>query len=350
LEGERCKICGVEPAIANDILCQTCADRYSKLLQTQREKASKFNERISQVTEAAASVTSPFNPNIESGGEVTQSLLQPIQNIQRSELQTQQLLTESQLLRKQRRSTSLVGSLLLGIGMAVLIASIVTASAILAFIGLGLTFWGALTFFIQPSNYVRSDLMNATAISSLRSIDKMMLGMGYREKGVYLSGGTDKAVVFVPSEPFSMIPQVSEVGDRTFLTDPEGLILPPPGLALAGLIEKKLGFKLKNCGVEALAEALPKVLVEDLEIVRDVEIEVKDETVRFKLYDSIYADFCKEIRETSRRCGLGCPMCSALASILAIATGKPVLYEEDKMSDDKKVTESIYQLISGPRL
>jgi len=350
LEGAKCKICGTHPAIANDILCQTCVDRYSKLLRTQREKTSEFNKRISQVANADAIVTSPFNPNIESGGEVTQALLQPIQDIQRSELQTQQLLTESQLFRKQRRNTSLVGSLLLGIGMAVLIASIITASTILAFIGLGLTFWGALTFFIQPRDYVRSDLMNVTAISSLKTIDKMMLGMGYREKGVYMSSGTDKAVVFVPSEPFSMIPRISEVDDRTFLTDPKGLILPPPGLALAGLIEKKLGFKLKNCGLEALAEALPKVLVEDLEIVRDVEIEVKDETVRFKLYDSIYADFCTEVRETSRRCGLGCPMCSALASILAIATGKPVLYEEDKMSDDKKATESIYQLISGPRL
>jgi ligand-binding sensor protein len=116
------------------------------------------------------------------------------------------------------------------------------------------------------------------------------------------------------------------------------------------LIEKKLGFKLNNCGVEALVEALPKVLVEDLEIVKDVEIEIKGDYVRFKFYDSIYADFCYEVRESSRRCALGCPMCSALASMLAVATGKPALYEEDKMSDDRKIVESIYHLISGPRL
>jgi hypothetical protein len=116
------------------------------------------------------------------------------------------------------------------------------------------------------------------------------------------------------------------------------------------LIEKKLGFKLKHCGLETLVEALPKVLVEDLEIVKDVEIEVKEESVHFKLYDSIYADFCAEVRDTSRRCGLGCPMCSALASVLAMATGKPVLYEEDKTSDDARVTESVYQIINRSRL
>jgi len=246
----------------------------------------------------------------------------------------------------------LVGWLLLGIGLSALAAAILFASTILTFIGLGLTFWGSLMFFIQPKNYVRSDLMNATAISSLKTIDKMMMGMGYREKGVYIQAHeSDKAVVFVPSEPFSMIPQISSFEeDRTFLSDPAGLLVPPPGLALAGLIEKKLGFKLKNCGLEALVEALPKVLVEDLEIVKDVEIEVKEDSVHLKLYDSIYADFCAEVRDTSRRCGLGCPMCSALASILAIATGKPVLYEEDRMSEDKRLTESVYQLLSRPRL
>ena len=293
-----------------------------------------------------------MSQTIDSGAQVTQALVQPIQDMKRSDLQTEQLLTETQLLRKQRHNTTIVGCLLLGIGLTALVAAIVFTSTILTFIGLGLTFWGSLMFFIQPKNYVRSDLMNATAISSLKTIDKMMMGMGYRERGVYIQAhDSDKAVVFVPSEPFSMIPQLSSFEeDRTFLSDPAGLLVPPPGLALAGLIEKKLGFKLKNCGVEALVEALPKVLVEDLEIVKDVEIEVKEDAVHFKLYDSIYADFCAEVRDTSRRCGLGCPMCSALASILAIATGKPVLYEEDKMSEDRKLTESVYQLISRPRL
>ena len=234
--------------------------------------------------------------------------------------------------------------------MLVLAASILFASTVSAFVGLGLTFWGSLIFFIRPSKYVKSDLMNATAISSLRTIDKMLMGLGYGEKGVYLQAGdTGRAVVFVPAEPFSMIPELS--GSEDFLVSkPEGLVVPPPGLALAALIENKLGFKVKNCGLETLVECLPKVLVEDLGIVKDVEIEITGDTVRFKLYDSIYADFCSEVRDTSRRCGLGCPMCSALACILTTATGKPVLYDEDTTSEDNRVTESVYTLIKGRRL
>ena len=346
---QKCEICGMQPAMEGDILCQSCFDRYAKILQDQRAKVGEFNARISQLTQPTSH---PLQGRGESSVQATQELLQPIESMQRSELQTEQLLAESQLLRKQRRNTTIVGCFLLGVGMAALAGAVMLASSVLSFIGLGLTLWGTLTFFAQPKNYVRSDLMNATAISSLKTIDHMMLGLGYREKGVYMQErDSDKAVVFVPSEPFSKIPDLSRTdADRTFLNEPSGLLIPPPGLALAGLIEKKLGFKLKNCGVDALVEALPKVLVEDLEIVKDVEIDVNPNSVRFKLYDSIYADFCSEIRETSRRCGLGCPMCSALASVLAIATGKPVLYEEDRTSDDHRVTESVYQLLSGQRL
>jgi hypothetical protein len=179
----------------------------------------------------------------------------------------------------------------------------------------------------------------------------MMLGMGYGEKGVYIRAeDSGKAVVFIPSEPFSMIPEVSDSKDTMFIPNPKGLLVPPPGSALATLIENKLALKLKNCGLETLVEGLPKVLVEDLEIVKDVEIEVTGDIVRFRLYNSIYADFCSEVRDTSRRCGMGCPMCSALACLLTIATGRPVIYNEDTMSGDNQITESSYQLVSGHRL
>jgi hypothetical protein len=193
--------------------------------------------------------------------------------------------------------------------------------------------------------------MDATALSSLKTIDKMLLGIGYGEKGVYIPAGEDKAVVFVPSEPFSMIPpETSMVEGKTFIENPKGMLVVPPGLALASLIEKKLGFTLKDSGVETVLRALPKVLVEDLEIVRDVEVEVKGDRVDFKLVDSIYADFCREMRDTSRRCGLGCPMCSALACILAVASGKPVIFEEDELSSDKRTTYSSYELLTRSRL
>ena len=285
----------------------------------------------------------------ESAEQLAQARLEPVQKLRESAQVTSHGPAEVQSLRRQKRATSLIGYLLLGVGLIVLVGSILFASTVMAFIGLGLTCWGVLAFLVQPKKYVGLNIMNATAISSLRTIEKMIIDSGYKEKGVYVrAGDSDRTVVFVPREPFSMIPQVSDREDRTFLSDPNGLLIPPPGVALADLIEKRLGFKLVNCGLEPLVEALPKVLVEGLEIVTDVEIEVDKDLVRFKLFDSIYGDFCSEVHDSSRRCGLGCPMHSALASILAVATGRPVLCQDETVHD--RVTESTYELLAGPRM
>jgi len=289
---------------------------------------------------------------VESRGQVTQTLLEPIpaETLSNRILEKRESQRDKRYLRR-RRSSQLAGYFLLGIGLVALIVSVSSASTILAFVGLGLSLWGVLALFIQPEKYVASNLMNATALSSMKTIDTMMMGLGYRERGVYIpsADGSSEAVVFVPSEPFSLIPQSSAIEGKSFLKDPQGLLVVPPGLALSTLIEKKFGFNVKNCGLEKLVQALPKALVE-LEIVRDVEIKVVGDHVDFTLFDSIYSDFCRQIRDKSRPCALGCPMCSALACILAVATGKPVMFEEDKLSGDKNTSMSSYRIISGQRL
>ncbi len=289
----------------------------------------------------------------KSNAQVTQALLKPSSSTDET-LKGQQRL-QIQTVPERIRSEYMF-YFLIAIGLVAIVFSVVLTSTILAFVGLGLAFLGILAFFVRPQRYVRSDLMNATAMSSLKSIDEMMVGMGYRERGVYLPAASGTAVVFVPSEPFSRLPspskisQSTSVDDQMFLHDPDGLMLVPPGLALANLIERKLGFDLKNCGVELLIRTLPRVLVEDLEIARDVDFEVEGDSIKVKLFDSIYADFCRQIREDHRPCGLGCPMCSALACTLAIATGKPVLFDEDIVSEDGKTTVSNYRLLNESRL
>lgn len=247
----------------------------------------------------------------------------------------------------------MVGYSLLAIGLLALAASILFASTILTFTGLGLVFWGALVFFIRPHNYVRSEMMNASGLSSLQAVDKMMVGLGYTERAVYIPcDGADKIVAFIPSEPFSRIPNSSALDEgEMILKNPDGLVVIPPGLALANLIKEKMKFDSdKNISLEKLVQSLPKVLVEELEIARDVEAEVDGAHVKFKLIDSIYADFCQQVHESSRRCGLGCPLCSALGCVLASASGKPVLLEDDKVSEDNKISETSYKILEGSRL
>src|SRR5208337_4504399 len=331
----------------NDILCTECSDRYVTIVKSAGHRARK----TSSLSENQQRSSATLEPPTKRAEQFTEALLSPSSG--ESEQSTDQhpqirQTLEAQLAKKV--ASQKIGYVMLGFGSLALVLSVIITSTILAFIGLGLTFWGVLVFFVRPQKYVRSDLMDATAQSSLKSIDEIMVGMGYRERGVYIRSGSGKAVVFIPTQPFSLIPASTTVNGQTFLEGPKGLVITPPGLALSNLIEKKLGFDLMDCGVERLVQTLPKVLVEDLEIVRDVEIEVNGDFIEFKLIDSIFTDFCKKIRDSSRRCGLGCPMCSALACILAIATNKPVLFEEDKETEDGHTTLSDYHLLNESRL
>jgi hypothetical protein len=142
-----------------------------------------------------------------------------------------------------KRSTMLICYTPLLTGGLSLIISVIASSTILAFIGLGILFWGALLLFIKPQHYVRSDLMDSTALSSLKTIDRVMLSLGYYEKGIYIPGGNpERVVVFVPAEPFGRVPTIREIEGQTFIKDPKGIAMIPPGLALANMIEKHLNI------------------------------------------------------------------------------------------------------------
>ena len=252
---------------------------------------------------------------------------------------------------KARRSSSssLIGYSLTGVGGLSLLASILFTSTVLAFIGLGLTFWGALLLFIRPRHYVRTDLMDSTALSSLKTIDRVITSLGYGEKGIYIPvGNPEKTVVFVPSHPLEVIPRPDQVENETFVKNPEGITIVPPGMALANLFEKELGVKFSEWSLEKMTERLPKLLIEDLEMVQDCTIKTEGDRVSFKFVESVFSEFCGELKGTTKVCGsLGCPMCSAMACVLAQVTHRPVKFDEDKYSIERGTVESSYVLLSA---
>jgi len=248
-----------------------------------------------------------------------------------------------------RSSSALAGYALAGFGGLSLILSVVFTSTVLAFIGLGLVFWGALLLFIRPRRYVRSDLMDSTALSSLTTIDRMITSLGYTQKGVYIPmNNPGKAVVFIPSKPLKKIPKIELVENQTFVKDPEGIAMVPPGLSLANLFERELGVKFTDWSLQEMSERLPKLLIEDLELVQDCTIKFDGDRVSFRFAESVYAEFCSKLRDSTQVCStVGCPLCSAMACVLAQVSHRPVEFDEDKYSTDGGTVESSYHILAG---
>jgi hypothetical protein len=255
---------------------------------------------------------------------------------------------------RKRNLPETVSYVLLLSGAIALITAIVYPSSILAFTGLGLTFWGALLLYIKPTKYVKTSLLDSTTISSLKTIDQIITDLDYKGKAIYLSprylnelkGGK----VFIPSKKGLVIPPLEELAEqKVFIKNAKGMCLTPPGLDLANLYENELGKDFAEVDLNYLQNNLPKLFVEDLEIAEDLEINTENNTVRAKITGSINKGLCNDVRKLPNICGsVGCPLCSSIAIALTRATGKNIIIEKTEVPKDGETIETNFRLLETP--
>jgi len=255
------------------------------------------------------------------------------------------------LLHYERRPSNTVAYVLVLIGACSLVFSVVWTSQILAFIGLGLTFWGALLLYARPKRYVASELVDSTAISAVRALGQIVGNLGYVGTPIYLPPMTLKDIkdsrMFLPAKNETTIPTGETVAKGTIMVeDPEGILLVPPGLGLANLFEEKLGVRFVEVDLDYLKTNLPRILIEQLELVEGVEVQEEGDAVQVKMEGSAYASLCTQIKkETETSTRFGCPLCSAIAVMLSRTTHRPVIIEQEELSKDKKTTVTQYRIL-----
>jgi len=260
---------------------------------------------------------------------------------------------------------------LLGVGAAALVASVIYVSQILAFMGLSLVFWGALLLYIQPEEYTRKALLDATALTSLEALSQIMQELNYEGKAIYLPPkylkDPEANKIYIPKKKDGKLPTpelILKHQSQFFIKNPQGILLTPPGSQLTKLFEKTLGTSFTKTDLQYLQENMPKLFVEDLEIAEYLEIETrygktakktadsvsliqtKNDTIHMKITNSILQDLWKENRTLSHVHGrIGCPICSAIACALTKATGKPITIKKIQPSADGKIIEATYQVL-----
>jgi hypothetical protein len=252
-----------------------------------------------------------------------------------------------------RLPTRLAGYVVTFVGVAVLVGSMVFSSSVWAIIGLVLVFWGVMFFFLKPTSFVKADLLDSASYSLLENVHRLVSEFGLKGKGVYLPPrylkDLSSGLVYVSAKDEVYTPtlnEVEEAEDRIFLKNPNGVCLVPSGVALVNLFEKELGTSFGRVDLDYLERNLPKVIIEDLEIAKDLELSVEDRRVHVRMKDPIYKDLCDEERRLSRVCGVfGCPLCSSIACALARASGKSIVIDGNEFSQDGKVMDIYYRIL-----
>jgi hypothetical protein len=243
-------------------------------------------------------------------------------------------------------------------GILSLAFSVTTGSSVLAFIGLGLTFWAALFYLVRPITYVQGGLLNTNAAPLYQTIDRITKDLDIRGKAIYLPPYPQKAylpdhlkglketTIFLPKSADQASTPIEEMATGKFTTkNPKGIILNPPGSSYLDEFEKLLRTDITKITLEDLCNALPQVILENYQLAKEIEMKTENNHIHLKTTDSIYKDLYKENLKTVKL--LGDPLTSAIACTIAKATGKQVQIEAIITTGDERTIEATYQLIEG---
>jgi hypothetical protein len=231
-------------------------------------------------------------------------------------------------------------------GVLSLVFSVLANSQVLAFIGLGLTFWGALFLMVRPTSYVKVTLLDATALSVYRTIDRMAKDLRLSGKAFYipsypkevyipehLKGLKDMLAFLSSSENVASPPIVEIAAGKFFVSKPSGIFIAPPGLGLLDMFEKELRTDPTRLNLEYLCESLPQLILENFQLAREIEMKAEQDHVTLRIVDSTFKNLYLQ-EGLKSPLTLGCPLVSAIACAVAKTSGRIVSVDSINVSED----------------
>jgi len=240
---------------------------------------------------------------------------------------------------------------LMAAGVAALVASVLSNYSILAYIGLGLIFFGVLFIFLRTEEYSKKILLTTVAYPEIAAINQIVHGLNFKGKPIYLPPkyfkNSETCRAYIPKLDEDTVPTIERIKlqeSHLFVDTLSGMLVTPPGSEIAKLFEKTLSTNFASVNLQFLQQKLPRLIVNDLEIAKSFEIEVKDALIRVKIENSVYS----KPRPEKEQPGLafGSPLGSAIACALAKATGKPVVIDEQQNSPDGKNAIIDYRIMT----
>ena len=221
-------------------------------------------------------------------------------------------------------------------GILLILISLLYISQYLAILGVSIVFWGVILLSFSPTKHVPLSLLSVVSTAGTANIERTLFEMDLSTKGYYLPPkyltNLESSLVFVPKDPSQAIPKPEEiVENRLFTLYNTGLLLTPPGSTLAMLFEKELGVSAMKRDLLYIQENLPRILIDNLQLVKDVSISVQNNIVTFKVLESLLQEVCKQTNtQPKMHKQIGCLLSSSIACILAKATGKVIIIQSEE--------------------
>jgi hypothetical protein len=258
--------------------------------------------------------------------------------------------------RKRKNYTGQAAAFLV-FGVLLLLYSLFSGLQIAAFIGLGLTFWGALFSVAKTGKYVESSLLDVSAKSAYSTTDRMINDLKFNGQAYYLPAYPQdvnlpqylnklrEPVVFI-SETFDGKLAVEELASGKFLSAKNsGVFITSPGSGIMAQIEKQLRLDFSKLDIQELVGVLPKSLTEQWNLAKTVEMSFTGSTVILKATGILYESLYRAVPPLTSLSILGCPLVSAVASAIAKSSGKTVIIKEHHLSPNASGVYAVFNFI-----
>jgi hypothetical protein len=237
----------------------------------------------------------------------------------------------------------LLFSTLILTGTISLALSTIYTSSFLALIGLGLLFCGIILSYIRTEEYVKKILLDKSNSSHLAAVNKLISDTEFAGNAVFLPPNYFKSPnlhkVYISKVKDTEIPTRELMYKQEpqlfieILEEPMAILLTPPGAELASLFEEELktGFP-SRVNLRDIQANLSKFLTEDLEMVKGFEMNIEKNTIQVRIERSVYREQNTYQQQLSGYFSFGSPLTSAIACILATASGNPVIIVKTRTS------------------
>jgi hypothetical protein len=239
--------------------------------------------------------------------------------------------------------------LLIALGLMIVIASAFSGSSFLAILGTAVAFLGAILFYLTPVKHLPLTLAESMANSNNQNIERVLSDFGSDAKGIYLPPknleNSESSLIFISGNSQTSSTPLTDVNSPSFKKD--GLFITPSGYELSQLFEKELNTVFSRMDLKQFTDALPKLLVDDLEVAQTIELSYTANTFSIVITGSVFEGICRKTSDYPHiHTQMGCLFSSALACALAKVTGKPVIIQNETVNQENKTTTIEYQMIA----
>jgi hypothetical protein len=204
---------------------------------------------------------------------------------------------------------------------------------------------------IKPQRVLINKTLGDSFLTTYLNLNDFLESLNVKGKGIYLPPRPNEKnnFVFIPYDDRGLLSQLSVlegIRDRRKLIK-EGILLRSTGSSLINSIEREFGIDFSQLELNSLKETLSRLFINELAITNNFYLETLENKVYCIFHGSIFLNLCTKVyREIPEFCTkLGCPLNSAIASMLSKMTGRYVIIEDCIVASGKRKIETTYRLM-----